>query len=105
MGEIVAISGPPYEQFAQMSLDVMSHRYDIVIDEAPATANGPLEIWKTLTDQGMLMQLLQANLFPVTEIPNIVPDIPQQTRDAWSQHLQMMMQAPAQPGPEEGELP
>ncbi len=105
VGEVVRISGPPYEQYAQLTYDVMHHRYDVEIDESPASASNPMETWKTLTDQGLLMQLLGADAFPISELPYLAPDIPQRVRDSWRNHLEAKMQAPPAGPPNEGELP
>ncbi len=105
VNQLVRISGPPLAKYAQLAMSDMFQRYDVVVDESPVSANSEHETWKTMTDQGFLMQLLQANYFPVQALPMLTPNIPQPVRDMWTDHINAVMaQPPAEP-PAEGEQP
>ena len=105
VNQLVRISGPPLTQYAPLSADRMFQRYDVVIDESPTVANNEQEIWRSLTEQGLLPQLLQSGLFPPQAIPHLYPGLPQPIRDMWNDHISMTMQmqqqaAQAAPAPE-----
>lgn len=103
---VVRIAGPPLEQYAPLSMQAMYQRYDVEIDESPLTSSSPIELWKSLTEQGFLPQLLEAGLIPPQILPMLMPNLSQPMRDMWSQHINQMMQMQqAAPPPTEGETP
>lgn len=95
VNQLVRIAGPPLEQYAQMSATQMFQRYDVVIDESPVSANSPQEVWKTLTDQGLLMHLLEAGIMPREALPLIIPNLAQPVRDMMTEQITRMVQQEA----------
>lgn len=101
-GTMVRIVGEPLAQYVPLSKDALAYKYDIVVDEAPYAATHPEETFKYFIEQGAAMEMVQAGIFPPELLPRLWPNIDQESREIWSQHIEMMKQAMMQGGQQQG---
>lgn len=67
----------PYEQrYVTFVKDRDSAQYDIVVDEVPTSQTNQMELWQTLTEQGLLAKLMELGFQPPQSLVDIIPGMP-----------------------------
>jgi len=70
--------------------------FDVVVEEAPTSPTNTTELWSTLTEQGLLQNLMEMGIPVPPTIIDVIPGLPQYIRDEWKAYIEQMIQGQQQ---------
>jgi hypothetical protein len=95
-GVMVRVVGSRPAKFVQYTQDQSFMNYDVVVEEAPMQPTNMMELWQTLTEQGLLQSLLEMGMPVPPSLLDIIPGLPAHIKEEWQQQIVDMQQQAAQ---------